>query len=222
MTDNPQNGNPTVSNPDDIYDAPVTVQEGQVPPETEGTRLENFISPRTFVAMAEILPMLAGLPIGQSVPLGHIGGMVRGYEKRESQLPLKSGDKAPPPSIWLRGEFEATSYQTGEITRSVWAILPRVMGELVAEALDNHEGEAILDIELGVAATGRAIPYTYTVTTYSATRAQTALTAIRMRQQKRLEAKRKQDVEAGKKLIEGGGNVKAALATSRSAVRKSK
>jgi hypothetical protein len=160
--------------------------------EREGMRLETFISPRTFATMEEILQLVAGVPKGDSVPLGHIAGDVRGFERRENSMPLKPGENPPPPSIWLRGKFDATIYSTGEVRSASWCILPRVMGEAVADELRDGETSALLDIELGVSATGRAIPYAYTVTSFTANRAQAAITTIRLRHQRRMAAKAQQ------------------------------
>lgn len=178
----------------EVTEAEVMVEETFDPSDAEGMRLENYVSPRTFVDVKDIVPLLAAVPVGQPVGIGHIAGFVTSYERRESSLPVKPGEKVPPASIWLRGVFDATSYQTGEITRATWAILPRVMGELIAEAMDNNEGEAVLDIELGVAATGKTIPYRYTVTTYRATRQQAALAAIRTRHMRRVKERRAAEV----------------------------
>lgn len=155
-----------------------------------GTRIENFLSMRTFVEQEEALRI--GLqPKGSHVTIGLLAGYVTGFERRESNLPLKVGEKAPPPSIWLKGEFRATVLKTGEIKEARWCILPRAAGELVEEALtEGGVTRALLDLEIGVQATGRTIPYAYTVVAYGRSHdAKKALDAIEARQEARRRAR---------------------------------
>jgi hypothetical protein len=182
--DDNNNGHTTTQAPADTVDA--MVEEAQRAIKEEGLRLENLISPRSFIAAERLSAFYAGKARGADpMALGHLAGYVRGYERRESTLPVKPGEKAAAPSVWLRGVFEATVYETGEIKSGSCLILPRVMGEALADALDAGETNALLDVELGVEATGKMIPYTYTIKSFHANRAQAAITAIRMNAQQR-------------------------------------
>lgn len=152
----------------------------------EGVRLDNVITPRTFISKDDIDVALGGKPKGSTITIGHVAGYVRHSERREGMLP---DGKTKVESIWLRGHFEATVYSTGEVRTAAWCILPRVMGEAIEGALQDGVDTAVLDIELGVEKTGRNIPYAYTVTSYMENKAQAAISTIRMRHQKRLAAK---------------------------------
>jgi hypothetical protein len=91
--------------------------------------------------------------------------------------------------MWLRGTFEAIVYATGEVHSASWWIVPKVMGEAIEDALRAGD-RAVLDIEFGAEASGRTVPaYYYTVRTFVANAAQAAVSTIRMRQQKRMQAK---------------------------------
>lgn len=155
--------------------------------DTTGTRIETFISPRTFVSQEWCLQNIASKPRGHHVTIGRIAGYAVASERRDSAMPVKPGDKPMPASVWIKGEFEAVVLTTGELKSARWLILPRAAGELVEQAFQDGAERAFLDLELGVEATGRSIPYAYTVTTYGGrdNEARRMVKAIRARQEAR-------------------------------------
>ena len=153
----------------------------------EGLRIETFISPRTFVTQEWCLQNVASKPRGTHVAIGRIAGYAVASERRDSAMPVKPGDKPMPASVWIKGEFEAVVIETGELKSARWLILPRAAGELVEQAFQDGAQRAYLDLELGVQATGRSIPYAYTVTAFGQrdSEARRMVRAIRARQEQR-------------------------------------
>lgn len=152
-----------------------------------GRRIETFISPRSFVTQEWCLQHVAAQPRGYHVPIGRIAGVATTCERVESRAPVKPGDKPMPASVWIRGEFECAVLDTGEIKTASVLILPRAAGDLIEQAFALGGERILLDLELGVEATGRTIPYTYTVTAYGSreSESQRMVRAIRARQDAR-------------------------------------
>lgn len=184
--------------------APDQVEGMDYQPDDVGTRIETFISPRTFIDKDAILPLIAGKPRGFGVQLGRIAGYATSCERRENTAGLKGQDGKPvPPSVWIKGEFEATILATGELRSARFLILPRAAGELIEEAFSAGAQRAFMDIELGLEATGRTIPYAYTVTAYGGrdSESRRAVRAIRARQEQRALARS----QTRQRAIEDGG-----------------
>jgi hypothetical protein len=174
-------------------DAPEMESLGGDPGMTDdGLRIETFISPRTFVTQEWCLKNVASKDRGFHVAIGTIAGYATASERRESAMPVKPGDKPFPASVWIKGEFEATVHETGEVKSARWLILPRAAGELVEQAFESGAERAYLDLELGVQATGRSIPYAYTVTAFGSrdSEARRIVRAIRAKQTARALARR--------------------------------
>jgi hypothetical protein len=153
----------------------------------QGLRIETFISPRTFVTQEWCLKNVASQDRGYHVAIGTIAGYATASERRDSAMPVKPGDKPMPPSVWIKGEFEATVHETGEVKSARWLILPRAAGDLIEQAFESGAERAYLDLELGVQATGRSIPYAYTVTAYGSrdSEGRRVVRAIRAKQAQR-------------------------------------
>lgn len=178
----------------DPADMPEAERLADIPNDSIGRRIDALISPRSFVSMEEAQAMVAGKPRGWNMPIGRIIGYAKRGERRDSKAPVKPGADPLPPSYFINGTFECTSLMDGTIRTAPWLILPRAAGDMMETAFNSGGAERVLlDIELGIEATGRAIPYTYTVTAYGTreTADQKALSALRARQEAR-QAQRQQ------------------------------
>jgi hypothetical protein len=171
-------------NPDEVMDADTA------PIDMQGQIIETFLSPRDFGALDWLLQNVASQPAGFHVVLGRIAGYAVTGEERESGLKVKAGEKAPPPSFWVRGQFEGVALATGEVKTAPWLILPRSAGELLKGAFQAGAERVLLDLEIGAQATGRSIPYRWTVRAFGTTsgEAQKVVAMIRARQEARAKA----------------------------------
>jgi hypothetical protein len=198
MTDNYENREPvetTIIPPDDVTAAEAATEAAQrlrdqaeATIAEQGIGLENFCSMRDLITQEEIGQAILGKPKGFTLRIGHIGGVITGFERRPSSLPVKPGE-APKDSLELKGDFTSMSYRSGEVKTSRACYLPRVMGEAIEQALLDGATNAQLDAEFYVEATGAAIPYRYGVTTFQATDRQKALKALQLRHVERLRAR---------------------------------
>jgi len=165
-------------------------QGDTAPIDMEGQLIETFISPRDFAEIEWLHQNVSSQPAGYHVTLGRIAGYATNGEERESGLRLKPGEKAPPPSFWVKGQFEGTNLASGEVKTAPWLILPRSAGELLKGAFQSGAERVLLDLEIGAQATGKAIPYRWTVRAFGTAsgEAQKVVAMIRARQEARAKA----------------------------------
>jgi hypothetical protein len=184
-------GDPGGDPGDRFTDQTITPEE-MAPVDTVGQLIETFISPRDFASLEWCHANVSSQPAGYHVVVGRIAGYATNGEERESGLRLKPGEKAPPPSFWARGQFEAVALATGEVKTAPWLILPRSAGELLKQAFAGGTNHVLLDLEIGLQATGKAIPYRWTVRAYGGAsgEAQRIVAGIRARQEARAKAPR--------------------------------
>lgn len=175
----------------DPADMPEAEKLADIPSDNIGRRIDALISPRSFVAMEQAQQLIAGKPRGWNMPIGRIIGFATRGERRDSKAPVKPGEAPLPPSFFIQGTFECTSLLDGTIRTAPWLILPRAAGDMLEAGFQGGADRVLLDIELGLEATGRAIPYTYTVTAYGTreTPDQKALSLLRERQARRAQAR---------------------------------
>lgn len=93
-----------------------------------------------------------------SIPLAQVIGNVVKVEMRKGTLP----DGTPNESLVGIGEFEATSYSTGEVFTTSHMYLPRYFLEGCQASLASSDSVAFA-VEIVVSPTGRTIPYTYEI-----------------------------------------------------------
>jgi hypothetical protein len=157
-------------------DAPLSEQ-------VDPRRVQTLITTRDFVPggdTAWLVQNVASKPRGTIVMLGQLAGVVHRIEQHKSDYKGKTLD-----SVWLFGAFEARIAETGEIKSSVCAILPNAFGRMIEEAFRQGADRAHLDIDIGVEATGRAIPYEWAIWSHMGGETQRALKALRSRQEAR-------------------------------------
>jgi hypothetical protein len=168
---------------------------GALDEDAAGQRVRKVITTKDFIPgrdTAWIIQHVCTQPKGTYVRLGFLAGFITGCHRSQTDWQGKSLQ-----SVWLEGMFEATLGATGEVIQAPNLILPLAYGELVEGAFKQASNQGIermqaeLDVEIGVEATGRSIPYEWVVISYVTGEAQRALRAVRKRQAARL-AKQKE------------------------------
>jgi hypothetical protein len=193
----PHHGHPA----DDQFTAGTVEPEDMERPDARvddrGQLIETFLSPRDFATLEQCQALIAGKPAGYHVVVGRIAGYATGVDLRESGLKVKAGEKVPPPMFWAKGQFESVALATGEIKTAPWLILPRSAAELVGQAFVSGAERILLDLEIGLQSTGKAIPYRWTVRAYGTAsgEAQRLVAAIRSRQEARANAREPARIE---------------------------
>ena len=112
---------------------------------------------------------------GTRATFGRVFGICNGYEIKHSTLP----DGTPSQSIALKGAFQTENYMTGELGEGTMAFLPAAYGEKVKAIFDANErrdadGKVIgndirvveIDVDVGVEATGKTIPYEWVIVAF--------------------------------------------------------
>lgn len=147
-------------------------------PEQEGVRARRSIMLKQFLpgeGIDWINKNIVAAGKGTRATFGRIYGTCTGYEVRTNTLP----DGTPAQSIALKGDFETENFMTGEIGSGTLAFIPAAYSEKVkaifdANAILNDEGREIgnhvrtveVDIDVGVEATGKTIPYEWVVVAF--------------------------------------------------------
>jgi hypothetical protein len=106
---------------------------------------------------------------GSHVIIGRIFGMVYASEHKEN----KYQDKVLK-SIALSGDLQAQTTD-GKITTFDMLFLPMAFATRIDRAIQAGAHSVELDVDIGIEATGKSIPYAYTVTSYLAGRAERVL-----------------------------------------------
>lgn len=87
-------------------------------------------------------------------------------------------------SVALHGAFQAESRLTGEVRSVNLLFLPMAFASQVEAALRMEGSPSVeMDVDIGLEATGKPIPYEWTVTSYLEGRAERALRQLRGRRQ---------------------------------------
>lgn len=167
------------------------------PMDVQGQLIETFISPRDFASIEWIHQHVTPQPAGYHVTVGRIAGYAVNGEERESSIAVKAGEKKPPPSFWVKGQFESTALGTGEVKTAPWLILPRSAGELLKGAFQSGAERVLLDLEIGLQTTGKALPYRWTVRAYGTAsgEAQRIVAMIKSRQEARAKVREPARIE---------------------------
>lgn len=132
---------------------------------TEGKRMRRAFMPRMLADSQWILENIVVKGKGFKNPtLGRMFGVVTSHARKVNKLP----DGRDAESIVLSGVFEVVNNVTGEITNAGQAYLPMAFAEQVEAAFKINPGTLAveIDIDIGVEATGKAIPYEWMVTSH--------------------------------------------------------
>lgn len=109
---------------------------------------------------------------GTRATLGRVFGIATATERKRTTM----NDGTVSESIYVKGSFEAESYIDGTVSRSAGVFLPMAYAEQIELALmpsKNEKGEEVrtvfsaeIDCDIGLEATGKIIPYAWTVTAF--------------------------------------------------------
>jgi hypothetical protein len=98
---------------------------------------------------------------GTKVLIGRVFGIVTGVSEKKGTLP--NGE--PSISVVTQGVLMSESYLTGEIAEGNGAFLPGAISDKFKAmfAADEHLRSLEIDLDIGVEATGKSIPYAWVV-----------------------------------------------------------
>lgn len=143
-----------------------------------GVRARRAIMMKEFIPNADFIAKeCVGKGKGTLVMLGRVFGFVTGVSEKQNTLP--NGDKAT--SIVCNGQFETESYLTGEVSSATAVYFPSSFSEAIKAmfAVDESLKMVEVDTDIGVEATGKAIPYTWAVVNHIEGADQTPLKALK-------------------------------------------
>lgn len=133
------------------------------------TRIEDFISMGQLVESTDwIQKNVCSQGKGFEMALAQLIGWANVTKRQTNMVPGKPDGIE---SIKLSGEFEAVSLITGQVTQAPHAFLPKKWAQLVevaVSALDlerDPSARVKMILTVGVRATGKTIPYAWTVAT---------------------------------------------------------
>lgn len=173
-----------------------TAEAMAAPPPDDGdgpiVRARRVITTRDFLPGRDpqwAIANVAARPRGFQMLLGHLFGYATGFERQTNEVKGAGGVKTLE-SVLLKGNFEATVVdpETGEITEIINAgnaYLPLAYAEPIGAAFVAGAARIILDLSLGLEATGKMIPYEWVVKG-PARADDPTMNALRSRQQARL------------------------------------
>lgn len=149
----------------------------------QGVRVQRVMTMNTFYPSIDwIMTEIVGKGVGTHVSVGRLYGKANATERQTNDYKGKQLQ-----SVVVSGMFEAVTLSTGEITRCSRIYLPMSFAEQIEMALRANPGALIdVDVDIGIEATGKSIPYTFTVTSYLEGQAERALRQMRMRRPTRL------------------------------------
>jgi len=194
----------------------------------QGRRHVSFISTKHFIPGGNrdgLLRFLLDMPADHIEWLGSISGEARAVEEKTNKVKEGAGEKEVI-SIALIGDFEATIADADGVLgtiRSTVCYLPNTYARSVRNSLaadKSGDPRAELDIEIGIAKTGRMIPYEWAIRSYGSDETERRLLAIRLRQRARLERRQSKRLAGGAptlRTIEGSVNAEAAQAVEEAA-----
>lgn len=156
-----------------------TTQDG-----TEGKRVRRVLTMKNFTTPEWVLQNVVAKGKGTAVKVGRVYGVATEVKKRTNEVNGK-----PVESIAVIGTFEGVRLDTGETTNATTVYFPMAYAEQVAATLVDPAVTMLqIDVDIGVEATGKAIPYEWTVTAFLSEREASVLTMLRNRRQARLAA----------------------------------
>lgn len=133
------------------------------------TKVEDFISMGQLVESVQwINQHVVSKGAGFEMPIAKLYGWANVTSRQLNSVP---GKPEGVESIKLSGEFEATSLITGEVVQAPHAYLPKKWAQLVEVAVkeldlaNDPSAKVKMLLTVGVRATGKTIPYSWTVRT---------------------------------------------------------
>jgi hypothetical protein len=152
-----------------LYEADAEVDGDPVM--TAGTEIVDFVSMGTLVPSVQwIMENVVAKGKGFQHSIARMIGRCNKTERQQNIIPGKTD--GPALSIKLSGRFEIHSLIDGQVTQAQAAYLPLKWAKMVEDACNTFDLEKDPDacvemvLSLGVRATGKGIPYTWTVHTH--------------------------------------------------------
>lgn len=146
---------------------------------TVGVRTQRAIMLKQFVPNPDWINknVVAGGK-GTKAFVARLVGVVTGTRDKAGQLP----DGSPSTSIVLEGNFESESYLDGEIAAASSVYLPAGFAESIKAtfAADKEVSAIRIDLDIGLEATGKTIPYTWVIINHVEAPAQNMLKQMRL------------------------------------------
>ena len=150
-------------------EAPATEALAMEAPATEApaTEANGGVRARRAFALKNLVPSIDWINKnvvsqgkGHRAIVGRVYGIVTGYVDKVNDI-----NGVPTASIALNGSFEAESYESGEVSRFVTVFLPMAYAEQLKAAFlsDSNLITASIDLDIGLEATGKTIPYEWIV-----------------------------------------------------------
>jgi len=147
---------------------------------SQGVRARRAIMMREFIPSQDFVAKnVIGPGKGTLVILGRVFGFVTGITEKAGKLP--NGE--PSVSIVANGQFETENYHTGEVSQASAVYLPNAAAEaLKAQFAADPDVKLIeIDMDVGLEATGKTIPYSWYVANHVEGQAATPLKALKSR-----------------------------------------
>lgn len=143
----------------------------------EGTTIRRAFTMKNFLPATGyldwIMKNVVGKGSGHHELVGRVYGMVYEAEKRTTRWKDK-GEEKDIASIALSGDLQAQA-KDGRTTTFDILFLPMAFATRIERALRNGAHQVEIDVDIGIEATGKVIPYEWTVTSYLSGRAERAL-----------------------------------------------
>lgn len=149
----------------------------------DGNRVTRAFSPKFllpdpgYIMREVVAPSSVPGAVKVHKMIGRLSGIVTRYEHRSNKATVNGVEKTIQ-SIGLVGVMQSENLD-GEVSTVSIAFLPMAFAEQVSAAIDMGATAVQLDIDIGVIATGKPIPYEWTVTSYLEGRAERAIRQIR-------------------------------------------
>jgi hypothetical protein len=149
---------------------------------TEGRRVRRVLMMKQLASPEWIMQNVVAKGKGTHVLVGRIYGVAHTTRKNVNDV-----NGRPVESIAVSGSFEAQSKE-GELLNGATVYFPMAFAETIAAAR-AQEGVSLVnvDVDIGVEATGKTIPYEWTVTAYLEGKAENAIKALRDRRKPQLQ-----------------------------------
>lgn len=146
--------------------------------ETEGKRARKAFMMKQFLPNKDWINVnVVAKGEGTKVIIGRVYGACFGWEEKTHTFP----DGKTSTSVALKGAFEAESYMTGELDSATQVYLPAAYAERVKAVFQSVPDLKVVEIDcdIGLAATGKAIPYEWVVVAYREGEEMAVLTRIK-------------------------------------------
>jgi hypothetical protein len=144
---------------------------------SEGVRARRAFMPKLFLPNKDwIMQNVVAKGTGSRAVIGRIYGQC--FETKDKAGTLPNGQ--PSVTIALVGAFEAISYITGEVMSVSNAYMPMAFAEKVKAAFADETIKLVeVDCDIGLEATGKAIPYEWVTTAFIEGKEMAALRRMR-------------------------------------------